>query len=497
MSTADAWTHTAPGSAYRPGGWSARPRYAPIDFVTLLWRERLLMIGVFLVIFAIGLGVALTMKKDYTAYSSILVKLGQEYVYQPRAGDAGRGAVPESDAVIASEVEILGSGELKQRVIRRIGITVLYPDLKVGATAASEIEAMGKAVLAFEKAFEIGTAADVPAIKLAFKHKNPQMAARALNTLMDEYLLYRRSILMESTAPALEMQKRSLQERLATTDTDYQTFLSFNNIGDFEAEKASLSQVQAQLEQQRYSVESSLRERQGRLGALNAQLPGVPAEAAVYRDLNLKSSEARDDLMRKRAELLSRYTPDSKPVQDLNQQIGDLERSLGAVPAPGDAARRIGPNPVYQTLQTEKIQLTAEVAALRQSLAAVTRQLAEVTERQLRLARLEPSFQSFARDRDILQTNVRDFTAREQESLAAQAIAENGADNIRIVGRATAPIEGASKKKIVGLLTVLFAGFTALCAGLLSLFLRTDLVTASSAGRTLDLPVLGSARNKR
>lgn len=497
MSTADAWTHTAPGSAYKPGGWSARPRYAPIDFVTLLWRERLLMLGIFLAIFAIGLAAAFTMKKEYTAYSSILVKLGQEYVYQPRAGDAGRGAVPESDAVIASEVEILGAGELKQRVIRRIGITTLYPDLKPGNTAASETEAMGKAVRAFEQSFEIGTAADVPAIKLSFKHKDPQMAARALNTLMDEYLLYRRSILMESSAPALEMQRKSLQEQLATTDADYQTFLTFNNIGDFEAEKASLGQVQAQLEQQRYTIELSLRERQGRLGALNAQLPAIPAEAAVYRDLNLKASESRDDLMRKRAELLSRYTPDSKPVQDISEQIAELERSLANVPAPGDAARRIGPNPVYQTLQTDKIQMTSEVAALRQSLSAVTQQLAEVTERQLRLARLEPKFQSFARDRDILQTNVRDFTAREQESLAAQAIAENGADNIRIVGRATAPIQGASNKKIVAILAVLFAGFTALCAGLLAMFLRTDLATASSAGRTLDLPVLGSARVKR
>ena len=139
----------------------------------------------------------------------------------------------------------------------------------------------------------------------------------------------------------------------------------------------------------------------------------------------------------------------------------------------------------------------AEVAALRQSLATVTEQLSQVTERQLRLAALEPQISSFARDRDVLQSNVRDFTVREQESRSAEAIAESGADNIRIVGRATAPIQGSSPKKIVAILALLFAGFTALCAGLVHMFLRPDLVTASSAGRTLDLPVLGAARVKR
>ena len=42
----------------------------------------------------------------------------------------------------------------------------------------------------------------------------------------------------------------------------------------------------------------------------------------------------------------------------------------------------------------------------------------------------------------------------------------------------------------------LFAGFTALCVGLLRLFLRRGFPTAASAARTLDLPVLAAARLK-
>ena len=131
MTTADSWTYAAPGSAYRPAdGWSSRTRFAPADFVTLLWRERYLMAGIFVALFALGLAFAFTLKTGYEARSSINVRLGQEYVYQPRAGDAGRGAVPDNDAVVQTEVEILGSAPLKRRVIERIGVSRIYPTLK-------------------------------------------------------------------------------------------------------------------------------------------------------------------------------------------------------------------------------------------------------------------------------------------------------------------------------------------------------------------------------
>ena len=99
MSSTTAWTRPS-GEPVFGGGWSTRPRYAPVDFATLLWRERGLMTAVFLVIFLVGLAFALTFRPIYTASSSVLVRLGQEYVYEPRIGDAGRGALPQADQVI-------------------------------------------------------------------------------------------------------------------------------------------------------------------------------------------------------------------------------------------------------------------------------------------------------------------------------------------------------------------------------------------------------------
>jgi uncharacterized protein involved in exopolysaccharide biosynthesis len=498
MTTADAWTYAAPGSAYRPAdGWSSRTRFAPADFVTLLWRERDLMAGIFVALFALGLAFAFTLKTGYEAHSSVVVRLGQEYVYQPRAGDAGRGAVPDNDAVIQSEVEIMGSAPLKERVIERIGLQRIYPKLKDSKDAEAHQEAISKAVLAMEKSLKIETAPDTPVIRLAFKHEDPQMAARVLNTLLDEYLIYRQTVLLQSNAPALQAQRVVFEQKLAAADAALEAFMTFNDIGDFDAEKTSLNQLQVQLEQQRYSISASLRERQASLSTLTSQFASVPAQITLYSDANLKGQEQRDTLVQERTELLSRFRPGSDRVKALDEKIAAYDAAQTAARPAGDTARRSGPNPVYQTLLTEKTQRTAEVAGLQQSLAAVTEQIRQVTDRQMRLAQLEPRYQALVRDRGILQQNVTDFTAREQESLANAAIAGRGTDNIGIVGRATAPTEGSSLKKPVAILALLFAGFTALMAGLLHIFLRPGVSTPLSAGRTLDLPVLATARVKR
>ena len=97
----------------------------------------------------------------------------------------------------------------------------------------------------------------------------------------------------------------------------------------------------------------------------------------------------------------------------------------------------------------------------------------------------------------MLSTNVKNFSTREQESQAARAIALGGEDNIRVVQRAFAPTKGASLKKAVIAAAFLFAAFTALCFGLLRIFLRRGYVTADATARSLELPVLATASHKR
>jgi uncharacterized protein involved in exopolysaccharide biosynthesis len=490
----------APRPVEGGGDWALRSKYAISDVPTLLWRERWLMLAVFLAIAILGAAFALTLKTVYPAHSSVLVKLGQEYVYQPRSGDAGRGAVPDNDQMLQSESEIMGSDILKLRVVRRLGVGRIAPDqAKAYAAAAPEARDLIVAKLAdtIGRSLKIDTAPALPVIRVTYQDHDPQVAALVLNTLLEEYLVYRREVLLAPTAGALDDQRRAFAQRLAAEDVAYQSFLSTNQIGDFEADKTALSQLSAQIEQQQLANDATSKEKAGRMAAIDAELGGLTPEIGLYHDTDPTAGTKLADLRVQREALLSRYQPDAQPVKDMDAQIAQLEGAIAAGRTTSAGPERTGLNPVYQTFQTERLQLSAELAGLRQTGATLADEMAQLTERRLRLAQLEPQYQAMNLDRDALQSNVKDLTAKAEETEASQQIAQATNDNIRIIERATAPTTGKSLRKPVLVLALAFAAFSALCAGLLRMFLRPGMPTPASAGRTLDLPVLGAAALKQ
>jgi uncharacterized protein involved in exopolysaccharide biosynthesis len=481
-------------------GW--RPPYSASDFVALFWRERFLMLTVFMVVLAFAVGFSLVLKKTYTAHSAVLVQLGQEYVYDPRVGDAGRGAAASAGQIMQSELSILHSTAVKERTIEKIGLERLYPKLAKPYAAGSREQKRliyDTAVRAMTESLKVETAPETSVVRLSFAHENPQMAALVLNTLLDAYQVYRKEVLVGEDPGVINEQRRQFEGRLGEVDMAYQRFLDENAIGDFESEKASLAQVYGSLLTERYSIQAQLSEVEGRLGVTSRQASQAVPEIGLYQDSDPTATNRLTALRVERQDLLSRYRATAQPVREIDQKIAALEALInqGGAAGVGVGARRIGPNPVFQTLTTEKNQLEAQAASLRSRQSAVNADIAQITARRQRLTVLEPRFQELVRQRDVLSTNVRNFTAREQESQAARAIAMRGDDSIRVVERAYPPTKGDSLKKPVLALGFLFAAFTALCAGLARILLRRGFVTPESTARTLDLPVLAVAPLKR
>ena len=470
--------------------------YAPTDFVTLLWRELPLMILVFLFVVGLGFAVALSLKKTYTASSSLFVRLGQEYVYEPRAGDAGRGAVPDINTVVQAETEILNSAELRDRVIREMGLASVFPDLAkkyAAAALADRPMALVKAREAMGKALKVDAAPDNAIVRISYQAKDPDVALRVLNTLLNDYMTYRLGLLIAPDERVLERQRGLYEDRLATAEKAYQDFLMVNGIGDFNAEKAALIQVQSQVETQRYAAETRLQDRTARLASIQSQLRSTPAEVVLFRDASTVAADKLVGLKLERESLLSRYRPDAQSVKDIEAQIAQLQAGFdtGRTNAPG--TQRTGINPVYQTLQSTWNDLAAEVAALRGTVRAYRDQAGQVNLRLQKLAALEPRFIALSRDRDLLQAGVRDFTVRQQQDHASRQIAGESNDNIRVVQRATVATNGKSLRKTVLALALIFSLFAALCVGLIRMFLRPGVRTAESAALTLELPVLAKA----
>ena len=472
--------------------WSSRPRHGWDDLVTLMWRERLLIVVVFAVLFALGALGALMLPKTYTAYSSLLVQMTQEYVYEPRAGDAARGAIPEMTDVVQAEAAILTSAQLHQRVVREMGADVVLGE---GARGAPE-EREGAAVIAMGRNLEVATAPDTGVVQLSYKHEDAATAAAILNQVVETYMDYRREVFRDTTTPLLAEQRDAIERQQRDADLAYEQFLAENDLGDFAIEREAVGGSYQTIYTERLSIEAQLRQADGRLAALRAEMASIPAEITLQQDLNLS---VHDQLLTARAEretLLSRYQPDAQPVRDIDARIAQLEAFVSSGSGTGVTAQRQGPNPVWQDLEMDRVRTQAERDSLAARHGVLTRQLQDLEDRQGRLVELESQNGALSAEREVLSETYRDFTARQAQSRASADLARGGADSIRVIAAANPPDRPSSLRKPVLILAFLFAAFTALCAGLLRVFLGRRFVTAGSASRTLDLPVLAVAPSK-
>ncbi len=471
---------------------TVRPRYGFLDVVGLLFRELLLMIVVFLLVFAIGTAAVLTLKKSYTATASVYAGVGQEYVYQPRVGTTERGQPLEADAVALSEAQILGSLAVKQKTVEALGADAILGPGARGTPA----EKKAAALKALDAGLGVGTTAGSAIISVSYAAGDPARAATVLNAVIDQYLVQRRAVFRDRATPAIAAQREAFEDDLARADAAYQAFMTSNNIADFATAKAALAANYQTKSAEVLSLRAELNQAARRLSTLEAQLAQQPAEVVLQQDLNVSAQNQILELRTQREALLSRYTPEAQPVKDIDQQIADLQAYVATGTTVGAKEVRTGPSTVFTAIETARITAAADRDGLAGRLAVAERQLDQLRSRLADLTRLESTNATLAGNREVLTANIREFQQREVQARADNALVAAGADNVTVIERAEAPTRGSSLKAPLLALVFLFAGFTALCVGLLRVFTRRGYVTPASTGRTLEMPVLAVAPMK-
>jgi len=472
---------------------AARPRYGLLDIVGLLFRELGLMILIFLLVFVLGAAAVLTVKKTYVAGASLYAGTGQEYVYQPRVGGGTERAAPPTPGEVAqSEAAILGSREVKLRAVRALGVSAFQKKPSTAPVAKQE----GDAIKAISEGLTVGTAPLSAIIGLSYESDSAETSARVLNAVIDAYLAYRREVFQDNSTSAINTQRQAFENELSDVDGAYDRFLSSNDIGDFATAKLAATTTYQSIFTDRMSVAAQLSQATRRLQTLEAQQANTPAEIALQQDLNVSAQDQILQLRTEREQLLARYQPDSQPVKDIDARIEQLRAYVGGGDTVGAKEVRLGPNPVWTELESTRINAAADRDALSARLGALDQQLATLRERQARLTRLESENAILSGNREVLTASIREFQQRGAENRADNDLVAGGADNVRVIERAAAPSRGSSLKLPLLALVFLFAGFTALCVGLLRVFSRRGFITPASAGRTLQMPVLAVAPMK-
>ena len=388
----------------------------------------------------------------YSASTRLLVRLGQDYALDPAVGDQARGVLPRQEEMLQAEVELAHSPVIAERVISRIGLNRLYPDLAGRSLHIEDGRIYSvdqNAIDLFAKDLGVSFAPKSLFLRFTYAHRQPQLAADTLNAFVAEYLIYRGEILARRGVSGLSEQRGAIEERLKAADEALQDYLARNSISDFDAENSAAMRLFSEVSGEASRANASLSEAKAKAQGLKRQMQTTPKTIDLF-------VETRS----------------------------------------GQEVRRRGPNPTFQALEADEAAQTASIAALAGKSLELTQQKAEAERRLAALAKLAPEYRRLRRERNALEASANAFAKREQSERTRSEMASRAADDISIHEAARPPVHGDSRQRVIAGGFALFGVLLALAIGMLRVWSILTFPTAGALERTLGLRVLASAGDR-
>ena len=205
-------------------------------------------------------------------------------------------------------------------------------------------------------------------IHVAFRSGRPELASQILSDLNKQYMAKHLAVYRPAGVfDFFHQQTQHYQQELERAEQQLASYDLSKNSSDPELEKEILVRKAGEFESTLHETESQMAETQKRINELKSEMSRTPARLTtqvVSADnpqllSNLKSS--LEDLETKRIDLLTKYQPTYRLVQDVDKQIADIK---AAIAAQGQApVKQISDaqNPTYLLLQSELVKANADL----------------------------------------------------------------------------------------------------------------------------------------
>lgn len=308
------------------------------EYLAVIWRRKLTVLVIFVLTTAAAVMGAYLTPAEFTADTSLLVRLGREFLYRPEVGGVEGSKALSLEEMVNSQVEILRSRDLALETVRQLGVEVLYPSIL--EKTRDPQAALARGVVAFQGHLVVASVPESGIIKISFSHLKPAVAADALNTLVEKFKEKHLELFSDSNSEFLREQVELYQSDLAEAEAALQTFKQEHGIIEMAEQKASIVKQHAELE-------TELRTARFRIKELEEQLAAFRATEGESAALELGGLMPNEALSRQRAALISARSDVDVALQEVEARIAELTGSLarfeerrstaegGAPPQPG------------------------------------------------------------------------------------------------------------------------------------------------------------------
>jgi len=498
------------------GGMQGPILFSLRDVFQIIFKRKLQILICFIFIVSIAVAGTSLMTPVYEASTQILVKLGRESVFVPTAGNVTPILNINREEQVNSEIEILKSRALAEKVVASIGPSVLYkslteeksgilnlimPDKRREMTPderkAADFES---AVADFMEALDVTGIKKSNVIQLSFKNQDPQMAATVVNDLAKMYL--DQHLAVHKTPQNVKFFKEQtdlLKNKLEQTEEKLEALRKKHNITSLEQQRTLLLGQSSELNADLNQTISLEVETEKRIRQLRKQLESIPETISqgVENDQNpylMNTLEARlVELQLKEKELLTKYTDESRLVQNVKEEIRVVQQKLKEQESKSYGSRTSVVNPTYQKLKEELLSNEAEIEALKAKKVTQQKHLDDLQIELGNLNQVELELKELEQQIEVDQGNYKLYLTKVEESRISDAMDSEKIASVSVIGPARPPRKPVSPKVMLNILIGIFLGiFGSLTLALFREYLDDRIENIEDVEKALQLPVLAS-----
>lgn len=439
----------------------------------VLFARKWLILGTTLLTFSLTAVGTFLMKPVYTTSASLLVKKERfDAAVTPEqiiaTGQPDRHLTEEE---LNSEVEILNSTSLHEEVVRRLELYKAFEGQNsVLAKLRKEPEdaklaAVAKAVTKLQNNLTVEPGKKSNLIKIAYKANDRDQAARVVNMLCDVY--QERHIHLRQSADSnnfFTQQADAMRQKLNEKENALKRLSTLPNTQllnqQIETKMRQLNEYEVAWQNTRTAIAES----EARIRSLSQQIEKEPERLQTEERIARRPAPdaIRSQLFSlelRRTELLSKYKPNHRLIQDLDKDLEKARRlAEQAEKTSGEATVTSTLNPLRQrlidTLTTERNNL-ASLQEKEHSLAALTSQ-ASAQARELGLRGYEQ--RKLDRERELADQAYQLYAKKGEESRISTALDKEGIINLKVVEPAQVPYQASSPNILLNLIVGLIGG---------------------------------------
>ncbi len=467
------------------------------DLLAVLFRQRRLVlasfIATFLAIVLYGL-----VAPSYQAEMRVLVRRGRlDPLVTSTPSQAGFEREEVTEEELNSEAELLHDNEILRTVVQNSGLAAEGRSWFWSLIGDSQEKQSARAVRRVSRRLTVEPVRKATLITVSYESSDPAQAAKVLHSLASAYLARHQQVRRPSGEFGF-FEQQVVQSRRGLEEAELQLMEFTRDQGvvsaalERDATLQKLSQADADERQTRVAIAETTE----RIRALEANLTSLP-ERTVTEIRNSDNPELMEkmkarllELQLERTDLLTRFEPSYRPIQEVDQQIAETQAAIAAEDQAPIRQQTSDKDPNHEWAKSELVKSQVEMKTLGAHAIAESALLANYQQVAHRLGDRAIEQERLLHDLKSVEDKYLLYLNKREEARIADALDQGGILNVTIAEQPTVPALPKLSMLSFGLIGLLLAGTGSVSLAFVSDYLNPAFRTPDEVLAYLGSPVL-------